>query len=127
MSDRVITISRIEMKSILPRLQQLWSDYESGEYSQIGRVNLVATIGELGGRIIMEFEALHTQVEQAEEREKVVTATYQAQQQSYRELEAVYSACVEDKQRAEAENADLREKLQKVLADAVRPFPRQRK
>ena len=27
----------------------------------------------------------------------------------------------------QAENADLREKLQKVLADAVRPFPRQRK
>ena len=108
MSDETITINKVEMKSILPQLRKWWNEYQSGKLNLDGKINIACVIGERGGRIIMEFEALHTQVEQAEEREKVVTATYQAQQHSYRELEAVYSACVEDKQQAEAENARLR-------------------
>ena len=118
MSDETITINKVEMKSILPQLRKWWNEYQSGKLNLDGKINIACVIGERGGRIIMEFEALHTQVEQAEEREKVVTATYQAQQHSYRELEAVYSACVEDKQQAEAENAKLHETL-KALFDKI--------
>ena len=58
---------------------------------------------------------LNSELTQAKEREKIVATAYQSQQQSYRELEAVYSACVEDKQRAKTENAELRLALANYL------------
>jgi chromosome segregation ATPase len=54
-----------------------------------------------------EIRDLQDRAQRAGQREQVATDAYNGQQQSYRELEALYSAMTERAQKAEASNASL--------------------